>query len=170
MAGIPALADPAYDIAGFASFDLKGAGKSKHCGYDVIASQILPTSYGIIPTIKGNRLTFEVDKPQHITVEINGDHIRSLHLFVNPEEEDIPDPNDPNVIFFGPGIHEITSVPVGDNQTVYIAGGAIVRGVMDANDPTNRNPSFVMKGKILLFVEGEYLIRSHTLVLMGDRR
>jgi hypothetical protein len=153
MAGIPALADSAYDIAGFASFDLKkGPAKVSIAVSDVIASaKILPTSYGIIPTIKGNRLTFEVDKPQHITVEINGDHIRSLHLFVNPEEEDIPDPNDPNVIFFGPGIHEITSVPVGDNQTVYIAGGAIVRGVVDANDPTNRNPSFVMKGKNITF-------------------
>ena len=114
---------------------------------DLIASaRIRPASFGIIPTIKGKTLTIEVDKPQHVTVEINGDHIRSLHLFVNPEETDIPDPNDPNVIYFGPGIHEITSVPVGDNQTVYIAGGAIVRGVLGGNDS-----SFVMRGKNITF-------------------
>lgn len=152
-AGIQTLADSAYDIAGFASFDLKkGPAKVSIAVSDLIASaKILPTSYGIIPTIKGNRLIFEVDKPQHITVEINGDHIRSLHLFVNPEEKDIPDPSDPNVIYFGPGIHEITSVPVGDNQTVYLAGGAIVRGVLDSNDSTNRNSSFIMEGKNITF-------------------
>ena len=149
-AGIEALADSAYDIAGFASFDLKkGPAKVNVTVNDPIASaKILPTSYGIIPVIKGNRLSFEIGKPQHITVEINGDHIRSLHLFVNPEEKNIPDPNDPNVIYFGPGIHEITSVQVGDNQTVYIAGGAIVRGILD---PANSNSSFMMNGKNITF-------------------
>jgi polygalacturonase len=152
-AGIPALADSAYDITGFASFDLKkGPAKVTISVNDLIASaKILPTSFGIIPKIKGKTLTFDVDKPQHITVEINGDHIRSLHLFVNPEETDIPDPNDPNVIYFGPGIHEITSVPVGDNQTVYIAGGAIVRGFLPENDTAKAKPSFVLKGKNITF-------------------
>ena len=95
---------------------------------------------------------FEVDKPQHVTVEINGDHIRSLHVFVNPEETDIPDPNDPDVIYFGPGIHEITTVPVSDNQTVYIAGGAVVRGILAENEKTGRRPaSFVLRGKNITF-------------------
>lgn len=152
-AGIVTLADSAYDIAGFASFDLKkGPVKVSIAVNELIASaKILPVSFGIIPAIKGKTLTFEVDKPQHITVEINGDHIRSLHLFVNPEETDIPDPNDPNVIYFGPGIHEITSIPVGDNQTVYIAGGAIVRGVPDENGKSRGKASFVLRGKNITF-------------------
>lgn len=141
-------ADTTYDIAGFAMFDLKkGPAKVTISVNDLIASaKILPTSFGIIPTIKGKTLTFEVDKPQHVTVEVNGDHIRSLHLFVNPEEADIPDPNDPDVIYFGPEIHEITSIPVGDNQTVYIAGGAVVRGVLPENEEA-RKPSFVLRGE-----------------------
>ncbi len=152
-AGIVAQADSAYDIAGFASFDLKkGPAKVSITVNELIASaKILPTSFGTIPTIKGKTLTFEADKPQHITVEINGDHIRSLHLFVNPEEKDIPDPKDPNVIYFGPGIHEITSVPVGDNQTVYIAGGAIVRGVLEENQTSRGKASFVLRGKNITF-------------------
>jgi hypothetical protein len=152
-AGIIALADSAYEITGFASFDLKkGPVKVSISVNDLIATaKILPSSFEIIPTIKGKTLTFEVDKPQHVTVEINGDHIRSLHLFVNPEEKDIPDPNDPDVIYFGQGIHEVTSVPVGDNQTVYIAGGAIVRGVLDENDPSRRKASFVIRGKNITF-------------------
>ncbi len=148
-----AQSDTTYDITGFASFDLKkGPVKVSISVSDLIATaKILPTSFGIIPTIKGKTLTFEVDKPQHVTVEINGDHIRSLHLFVNPEETDIPEPNDPNVIYFGPGIHEITSVPVGDNQTVYIAGGAIVRGVLSENEKDNKGAIFVMRGKNITF-------------------
>jgi polygalacturonase len=149
-AGVIAEADSAYDLTGFASFDLKkGPVKVSITVNDLIATvKILPTSFGIIPTIKDKTLTFEVDKPQHITVEVNGDHVRSLHLFANPEETDLPDPNDPNVIYFGPGIHEITSVSVGDNQTVYIAGGAIVRGVLDE---TVRRASFVLRGKNITF-------------------
>lgn len=149
-AGIIALADSAYDITGFASFDLKkGPVKVSVSISDLIATaRILPTSYGIIPVIKGKTLTFEVDKPQNVTIEVNGDHIRSLHLSVNPEETDIPDPGDPNVIYFGPGIHEITSVPVGDNQTVYIAGGAVVRGI---EEDGQRRPTFDIKGKNISF-------------------
>ncbi|OJV35610.1 MAG: hypothetical protein BGO33_12160 [Bacteroidia bacterium 43-41] len=152
-AGVIAQADSAYDIAGFALFDLKkGPVKVSISVSDLIATaKILPTSFGVIPTIKGNTLTFEVDKPQHVTVEINGDHIRSLHLFVNPEETDIPDPNDPNVIYFGPGIHEITSVPVGDNQTVYIAGGAVVRGILAEEETSRGKASFVLRGKNISF-------------------
>ena len=89
-----------FDITAFASFDMKkGPVKiSVSVNEPIVTAKILPTSFGIIPIIKGKTVTFEVDKPQHVTVEINGDHIRSLHVFVNPEETDIPDPNDPNVM------------------------------------------------------------------------
>lgn len=56
-------------------------------------------------------------------------------MFVNGPEQNIPDPNDPNVIFYGPGIHEITHVEVGDNKTVYVAGGAVVRLTIGADEP-----------------------------------
>jgi polygalacturonase len=156
QAGIAAQADTAYDITNFVSFDMKkNPVRITVTAKELIASaKILPTSFGIIPKIKDNTLTFEVDKPQNITVEINGDHIRSLHVFVNPEETDIPDPNDPNVIYFGPGIHEITQVNVTDNQTVYLAGGAVVRGILEEDaegQPRHTGDSFVLKGKNITF-------------------
>ena len=154
-AGIVALADVYFDIAGFASFDLKKGQVKVTVSVEepIYTTKILPASFGIMPVIKGKTVSFEVNKPQHITVEVNGDHIRSLHLFVNPEETDIPEPNDPDVIYFGPGIHEITSVSVtGDNKTVYIAGGAIVRGVLSEEERTGRRPaSFVLRGKNISF-------------------
>ena len=144
-----------FDMTSFASVDMKNKPVKVVVSVDapIYTAKLLPASFGIMPTIKGNTVTFEVSKPQHVTVEVNGDHIRSLHLFVNPEETDVPDPNDPNVIYFAPGVHEITSVPVGDNQTVYLAGGAYVRGVLSENEQagSRKSPSFELKGKNISF-------------------
>ena len=155
-AGIVEQSDLHYDITGFTSFDLKkGSAKVTVSVKDhIYTAKILPTSYGTKSTIKDNTISFDVDKPQQLTVEVNGDHIRSLHLFVNPEETDIPDPNDPNVVYFGPGIHEISSVSViGDNKTVYIAGGAVVRGILSEEEKAGgrRPASFVLRGKNITF-------------------
>jgi hypothetical protein len=102
--------------------------------YGVQSARIAPTSAGIVPTINGNSLSFTLDSPRKLNVEINGEWLKSLHLFADPFETDIPDPNDPNVIYFGPGIHEIEPMTVGSNKTVYIAGGAIVRGVTNGKN------------------------------------
>ena len=58
-----------------------------------------------------------------------------MHLFANPPEAQAPKPGDPNVVFFGPGIHEVSHLVVTDNQTVYIAGGAIVRAIIGSEEP-----------------------------------
>jgi hypothetical protein len=55
-----------------------------------------------------------------------------LLLFANPMEKDAPKASAPNVIYFGPGIHQAGRVDVGDNQTVYLAGGAVVKGAIVA--------------------------------------
>ena len=167
-----------FNIAGFVTFDMKKGPVKIIVSMEeqVVSAKILPTSFSITPVIKDKTVSFEVNKPQHVTVEINGDHIRSLHIFVNPEETNIPDPNDPNVIYFGPGIHEITSIPVSDNQTVYIAGGAIVRGITGEDEqwtPSRAYPglknyhgaSFILRGKNITFrgrgIFDQELVRTH---------
>ncbi len=152
QAGIVAVSDMYYDLTAFASFDLKKGPAKVTVSIEgpIYTAKILPASYRTKSTIKDNTITFEVTQPQQLTVEVNGDHIRSLHLFVNPEETNIPDPNDPNVIYYGPGIHEITSVPVSSNQTVYIAGGAIVRGILSEQEQ-RRGASFVLRGDNITF-------------------
>ena len=62
-------------------------------------------------------------EPSQITVEVNGMH-HALHLFGNPMEEPQPDPEDPNVLYFGPGVYDIGKMDLTANQTVYIAGEA----------------------------------------------
>jgi hypothetical protein len=137
-----------YDIAGFAYFDLKkGPAKIKvSVDKNITRAKILPTSANIVPVIDGRTLSFDVSSPQHLTVEINGEHIRSLHVFVNPEETDVPDPDDPDVIYFGPGVHRLDErlFLTGNNKTVYVAGGAVVRCYEPASG--DRSPSIHFVG------------------------
>jgi polygalacturonase len=68
-----------------------------------------------------------------LSIEFNGDRLHNLHLFANAIETVQPDPKDTNVMYFGPGIHTPKDLPgeefnIPSGTTVYIAGGAIVRG------------------------------------------
>lgn len=76
-----------------------------------------------------NQIRFAIDKPEHLSVEINKNLKRPLFIFANPLETEIPNKTDKNVIFFEAGkIHYPGEVMIKSNQTVYIEGGAIVRG------------------------------------------
>jgi hypothetical protein len=98
------------------------------CPQAVESMKLLPTSSGIAPVVAGNRVTFTIPKPQPLEMEINGDWVHGLQVFANPIETHAPDPNDPNVIYFGPGLHHIEDLKVGSGKTVYVAGGAVLYG------------------------------------------
>jgi hypothetical protein len=125
------------DHASFAPFDMTGPVTIKIvCPEAVHAARVLPTSYHIEPTIQGSTLTFTIAEPRNLTVEVNGDWIHSLHLFASPIEADAPRADDPNVFYFGPGIHEMRKgITVTDGKTLYIAGGAILRGIGPGGGP-----------------------------------
>ncbi|XEC96038.1 carbohydrate binding domain-containing protein [Paenibacillus tarimensis] len=93
----------------------------------VSTAKVRPTSKGITPAINGNTLTFTIPGPTKLSVEVNDDIKRNLHLFANPLEVNPPSPDDPDVIYLGPGVYEgYQTVPSG--KTLYIAGGAVVKG------------------------------------------
>ena len=119
-----------FEKGAFVYFDIKGPVViTVTCPEVIQSARILPTSYGIIPKTDGKTLTFTLDVPRNLTLEINGDWVHSLHLFASPLETDEPRADDPNVVYFGPGIHEIKEgIRIRDGQTLYIAGGAILRG------------------------------------------
>ena len=75
-----------------------------------------------------NTIFFTLTTPKNLSIEINGDIFHNLQLFANPLETNPPLPSDKNVLYFGAGIHHIDSVNVKSNQTIYIAGGAVVSG------------------------------------------
>ena len=46
--------------------------------------RVHPLSYGIIPQVVGNTLTFKLNQPRNLSVEVNGDIFHNLQLFANP--------------------------------------------------------------------------------------
>jgi len=94
------------------------------------SARIRPLSYGISQEVKGKTLYFKLSKPSNLSVEFNGDIFHNLHLFANPIDSYVPKKKDKNLIYFGPGIHEIAGrqLCVTSGKTVYIAGGAILKG------------------------------------------
>jgi len=93
---------------------------------DVKSCNVLPSSYSIKPTISGKNITFYIEEPGFYTVIFNNSPDRALHIFVNPLEKDVPDKNDPNVIYIGPGEWTIEDIPLQSGQTLYISGGAVL--------------------------------------------
>lgn len=146
-----------FDTAAFAYFDMQGSATvTVTIPEEVTSVKILPASFGIEATIHGHYITFPVSSPKNLTIEVNGEWVKSLHLFVNPIETNAPKANNPNVIYFGPGIHTISHLEVSNNQTIYVAGGAIVRAVIDSSEKysvnksdgmRNYSPSISLRGK-----------------------
>jgi hypothetical protein len=113
----------------FASFDFSGSVTVTVRSLKVPPTDVVirPESAGVKYTIGGNAITFVLDRPRLLSIELEG-RLNPLLLFANPPEAGPPSREDPNVIYFGPGIHKPEKILVGSGQTLYIAGGAIVKG------------------------------------------
>ena len=90
--------------------------------------KVIPSSYGIKPRIEGNRVSFELDRPRKVSVEFDGDITHPMLVFADALETDVPNANDPDVVYFGPGLHEIGDTAIASGKTVYLAGGAYLKG------------------------------------------
>jgi hypothetical protein len=125
------------EIASFAYFDIEGKVKIKIISNKEIKTlDIRPKEFGIEPTVKGNSIEFILSKPLQFVVEVNGYH-HALHIFANPVKVFKVNKEDPNVHYFGPGIHEAGVINLKSNETVFIDGGAIVYGVINSEDSRN---------------------------------
>ena len=96
---------------------------------------IRPKSSNIKATVKGRELIFTIPGPQKVYIEI--DSLPHLAIFSNQPENDFPDPNDPNVIYFRPGSYSPGTIELKNNQTIYIAGGAVVNANVRGNNVQN---------------------------------
>ena len=102
---------------------------------EISSVEIRPLSKHLKATISGNTISIPLAEPANFYVEIDGEQRHPLFIFANPPEVNVPAPNDTNVIYFGPGIHDIgikdnpaQNIAVG--KSVYLAGGAYVKGVL----------------------------------------
>lgn len=142
--------------------------------------RILPSAYGIYPEIRGNSITFSLDRPLKVSVEFDNDITHPLLIFSDEPESEIPSEGDPDVIYFGPGVHTLEEpVQPVSGQTLYLAGGAYVEGLIRARDVSGvricgrgilsgrkfghtggRHILFEGKGSADIFIEGITIVDS----------
>ena len=102
--------------------------------YDLHSVEILPSRHSITPDVEGRCIRFDIIEPGQYFVKTNGDHSNgntsdyNLYVFANPKEKDIPDPEDPDVIWFRPGVYSHQDYFLESGKTYYIEGGAFVYG------------------------------------------
>lgn len=132
--------------------------------------KIRPFSKEIEHTRDGNIIYFSLDKPVKLSVEVNGDRLRNLHIFANPLETDVPDPDDPDVIYFGAGLHKPNDSPgdsfnIPSGKTVYLAPGAVVQTKFVCNQA--ENVRFTGRGMLLNPQRGFEIIFSKNIEIDG---
>ena len=122
--------------AAFAGWDMSGTVRVK-----VVSSRsvnrvtVRPLASGIKPVLEkdGHTFSFRLERPGQLVIEVNDAH-HALHLFADPVEENPCREGDAGVLYFGPGVHEAGPITLEDDQTVYLARGAIVHGTIAAKN------------------------------------
>ena len=122
-----------FDFNGRVRLDIRMPGLPR----PVETAQVLPRSFGIEPEVRDGAVSFLVEKPGAYTVVFNGDVNKALHIFANPLETDLPDRDDPNVFWIGPGEWAIDAIALQDNQTLYLSGGAVLHGIVSVSGAKN---------------------------------
>jgi hypothetical protein len=134
---------PVYDtpIASYAVFDFSGkADVVVNTSFDVRWVDVRPLRHGIVPKYRdANTFVVQLKEPSHLSLELNG-RIRQQPLFLLSgfPETDKPDRNDKNVIWFESGkLYDNVNLEIKSGQTVYVEGGAVVKGKIFANGQKN---------------------------------
>jgi hypothetical protein len=95
--------------------------------------RIAPARHGVTAGKEGNRLRFRVPVRANLLIEVDGHP--HLFLFVNAIESGAPEAA---VHHFKAGqVYEVGELRLRDNETVYIEGGAVVRGCIRATGARN---------------------------------
>ncbi|KAH6986490.1 pectin lyase fold/virulence factor [Ilyonectria sp. MPI-CAGE-AT-0026] len=118
---------------------------------------IRPTSLGIKANIHDNTISFTLDRPLDVMLEINNDKWQALHILTNKVDSDAPTGDSDNIWYFGPGLNngsaysKVTdgNLMVPSNTTVYLAGGAFLTAKLNFINVSNsgvRGHGFIYKG------------------------
>jgi predicted neuraminidase len=132
----PPFAKRQWDFGGaysFANFDVSGPVTVRITSPRSLRSVVVrPQSPAVkIKVEDEHTLLLTLDGPRKLSIEPDGKK-GPLLLFANPIEKNPPKAKEVGVIYYGPGIHKPGLINVGDNQTLYLAGGAVVHGAVAA--------------------------------------
>jgi len=145
----------------FTQFDFSGKVRIEVVvsNLDIKSVRIRPTFYGIKYSLNKNKISFELNEPRKLSIEINGNIDDNLVVFANSQEVNVPSANgkdvvyfdpgkidlaclgDKSVLYFRPGIYYVDGeygiLKMRSNQTIYLAGGAILRARIEAENAQN---------------------------------
>lgn len=123
-------------VRGSAQIDIELTSES---GFSTLSSAaISPLSQGIEARIEGRHIRFSVSEPGQYVIQINGTAREAFHMFVNEPEENLPDRNNPNVVWIEPGEWSIPDgIQLKSGQTLYISSGAVVHTSISAQFGSN---------------------------------
>lgn len=125
------------ELAAFACWDMAGPVTVEVTSERAVNSAVVrPAALNISPEVTGHRVSFRLERPTSLVVEING-AAHALHLFASPPETEVPPADTAGLRYFGPGVHHPGRITLQDNEAVYIAGGAVVHGSIHAHGASN---------------------------------
>ena len=141
-----------YTHTGFAYWDQRGpvTVEVEYLNGPVSSVKVFPARLNIKPEIEGSIIRFTLEKPEGFNLIVNDDERRALTLLASePEDaEDVPKRGDKDVIYFGPGTHRADRIELRSGQTLYIAGGAVVHGFIQAG-PGQENVKIRGRGVLI---------------------
>ncbi len=128
----PPFAGKQWDYGGpysFANFDMSGQVTVRIASKRSLRNTVLrPAAEGVNLQIQNDHeLLLTLDRPHKFSVEPDGKK-GPLLLFANPLENTTSPAEAPGVIYFAPGSHRAGRIAVTNGQTLYLAGGAVVKG------------------------------------------
>jgi hypothetical protein len=88
---------------------------------------ISPLNLGITATITGNQAAFTLNQTNKVWITLNGDDSNPLFVFADGPKPTVPT-SCSNFVYYGPGVTTINQYQASSGQTIYLDGGAVVRG------------------------------------------
>ncbi len=95
----------------FVYFDMDSGGnvevRAIYTSDNVNSAKVRPDIASITPVISGDTVSFTLQSPEKVSLEINGDTYNNLFVFANQIETAIIDSTGPNMHYFGRGMHTL---------------------------------------------------------------
>ncbi|MBO3675417.1 glycosyl hydrolase family 28 protein [Streptomyces sp. NEAU-YJ-81] len=157
-------------------FDFRGSAEIEvtYLKGGTTTARIRPDALGITPRLRGDTLRFTLDRPRDVVVQINDEIFDCLHLFTNHVDPHPPADGDPDVIYFGPGVHAVSGgvLTVPSGKTVHLAGGAVLTAQVSFKNVeqaslTGHGMLYTGPGGILC--EGSKDIRVRDIIVMNPK-
>ena len=131
------------------------------CKFTANNVTIRPLNFGITGVRTGNVITFTLNQPTKLSIEVND---RTNPLFFFADTPDVPNTN--ATYYYAPGT--VTNIGllknINSGESVYIAGGAVVEGSFNLVDGSK---NISIKGRGILCM-GEWPWTSNDLTFLGD--